>query len=135
MVAGCAIPIAWKVLPSHAKGSWKAHWLRLLWSCKEIVPSTMNVLVLADRGRFARWLFQAIVGLGWHPYLRINLTAGDSLLTGHWKRAVPSVFVTGMLVLRMALFTGQLPLAAALQPRPWPDRPPDYRRKKTNVPP
>jgi hypothetical protein len=27
---------------------------------------------LADRGLYARWLFQRIVRLGWHPVLRIN---------------------------------------------------------------
>jgi len=28
--------------------------------------------VLADRGLYARWLFQAIQRPGWHPFLRIN---------------------------------------------------------------
>lgn len=28
--------------------------------------------MLADRGLYARWLFQQIVRLGWHPLLRIN---------------------------------------------------------------
>jgi hypothetical protein len=27
---------------------------------------------LADRGLYAHWLYQQIVQLGWHPYLRIN---------------------------------------------------------------
>jgi hypothetical protein len=36
------------------------------------VPSTWTVLVLADRGLYARWLFRRIVRLGWHPFLRIN---------------------------------------------------------------
>jgi hypothetical protein len=30
------------------------------------------VLVLADRGLYARWLCGRIVRLGWHPFLRIN---------------------------------------------------------------
>lgn len=30
------------------------------------------MLVLADRGLYARWLFRRIVRLGWHPLLRIN---------------------------------------------------------------
>lgn len=38
---GCAIPVAWIILP-------------------------------ADRGLYARWLFRRIVRLGWHPFLRIN---------------------------------------------------------------
>ena len=36
------------------------------------VPRRFFVIVLADRGLYARWLFQRIVRLGWHPRLRIN---------------------------------------------------------------
>ena len=31
-----------------------------------------TVLVLADRGLYARWLYHRIRRLGWHPFLRIN---------------------------------------------------------------
>jgi hypothetical protein len=31
-----------------------------------------TVVVLADRGLYAKWLFEAICKLGWHPLLRIN---------------------------------------------------------------
>jgi len=30
------------------------------------------VIVLADRGLYAKWLFEHIVSLHWHPFLRIN---------------------------------------------------------------
>ena len=30
------------------------------------------MLVLTDRGLYARWLLRRIVRLGWHPLLRIN---------------------------------------------------------------
>ena len=43
-------------------GSWKGQ-----------VPTDWLVLVLADRGLYARWLYAAIVRCGWHPFLRINL--------------------------------------------------------------
>lgn len=75
--AGTAIPVAWKILRADAKGSWKAHWLRLLRNFGSTLPPEMKVIVLADRGLYARWLFQGIVNLGWHPYLRINATAGE----------------------------------------------------------
>ena len=75
--AGTAIPVAWKILRADAKGSWKAHWLRLLRNFSKTLPPDMKVIVLADRGLYASWLFQGIVGLGWHPYLRINATAGE----------------------------------------------------------
>jgi hypothetical protein len=35
-------------------------------------PADWTVLVLADRGLWARWLFLRIVRWGWHPLLRIN---------------------------------------------------------------
>ena len=30
------------------------------------------MIVLADRGLYAKWLFKAITALGWHPFLRVN---------------------------------------------------------------
>jgi hypothetical protein len=32
----------------------------------------MKVIVMADRGLYAAWLFQAIQELGWHPMLRVK---------------------------------------------------------------
>jgi hypothetical protein len=73
LVRGCAIPVAWKVLPRQAKGSWRPYWESLLAGLKGHVPASWQVLVLADRGLYARWLYTAIVACGWHPFLRINL--------------------------------------------------------------
>src|ERR671922_1099973 len=39
---------------------------------RHLSQSDWTVLVLADRGLWARWLFRRIVRLGWHPLLRIN---------------------------------------------------------------
>jgi hypothetical protein len=61
LVGRCASPIAWTVLPATALGAWKSHWQGLL-----------EVLVLADRGLYAKWLFETSVACGWHPLLRIN---------------------------------------------------------------
>jgi hypothetical protein len=36
------------------------------------VSADWTVIVLADRGLYARWLFTTIQALGWHPFLRIN---------------------------------------------------------------
>lgn len=69
---GCAIPVAWAVLPATAPGAWKLEWLRLLQQLQATIPATMTVIVLADRGLYARWLFRAITHLGWHPLLRVN---------------------------------------------------------------
>jgi len=69
---GCALPVAWQVLPATQPGAWRPHWERLLAALDGAVPGDWQVLVLADRGLYARWLFAAIQQQGWHPYLRIN---------------------------------------------------------------
>jgi hypothetical protein len=69
---GCALPVAWVVLPAGQKHAWKKEWLRLLRLLWRAVPREMTVLVLADRGLYARWLYRRVVRLGWHPLLRIN---------------------------------------------------------------
>src|SRR6267143_641753 len=56
----------------HQPGAWRREWLRLLRGVRPAIPPDWTVLVLADRGLWARWLFGRIVRLGWHPLLRIN---------------------------------------------------------------
>lgn len=73
VLRGCALPVAWKVLGGHEKGSWRPHWEGLLKHLDGCIPVGWQVLVLADRGLYAGWLFQAIHACGWHPFLRINL--------------------------------------------------------------
>ncbi len=70
---GCAVLVAWSVLPAGEKRAWRPEWERLLGCLRGTVPADWTVIVLADRGRYARWLFTTIVGLGWHPFLRVNL--------------------------------------------------------------
>jgi hypothetical protein len=69
---GCAVPVAWKLLRATEKHPWQPEWLALLRHFRHCVPLGWTVIVLADRGLYAKWLFQAIVALGWHPLLRIN---------------------------------------------------------------
>ena len=70
---GCAIPVAWTVVAATRKGAWRPHWLALFDHLQGSVPADWTVLVLADRGLYARWLFQHISKRGWHPFLRLNL--------------------------------------------------------------
>lgn len=75
LVRGCAIPVAWKVLAYNQKGSWHPYWQTLLAHLDGVIPADWTVLVLADRGLYAPWLYRQIVAQGWHPFLRINLGA------------------------------------------------------------
>lgn len=47
---GCAIPVAWTILPATAKHAWRGEWLRLLRQGRPAIPATRTVSVLADRG-------------------------------------------------------------------------------------
>src|SRR5215211_1697357 len=79
---GCAIPVAWAVVQAGEKRAWRPEWERLLGLLHAVVPPDMTVIVLADRGLYARWLFEGIVARGWHPFLRVNL-GGTFCPTGH----------------------------------------------------
>ncbi len=69
---GCAIPVAWAIVPGTQSTSWRWHWEGLLDCLAGYMPAGWTVVVLADRGLYAKWLFQHIVRLHWHPFLRIN---------------------------------------------------------------
>src|SRR5215475_2393320 len=69
---GCGISVAWKIIEAGEKGAWRPHWEGLLASLEGVVPPDWKVIVMADRGLYAAWLFQAIQRLGWHPMLRVN---------------------------------------------------------------
>ena len=84
---GCAVPIAWKVLKATEKHAWKPEWLALLRQFRDLVPANWTVIVLADRGLYAKWLFEAITALGWHPLLRVN--GGGSFRPQGWYHWQP----------------------------------------------
>lgn len=69
---GCAIPVIWTILPATAKHAWRREWLRMRRQVHRAVPRAWTVLVLADRGLYARWLFRRITRLGWPPFVRLN---------------------------------------------------------------
>jgi hypothetical protein len=69
---GCAIPVAWKVLKSEQKGEWQPHWEDLIDHLRAVVPAHWFVLVLADRGLYAQWLYQKCIQVKWHPFRPIN---------------------------------------------------------------
>jgi hypothetical protein len=69
---GCAVPVMWTVLPGGEPGAWEPHWERMLKELAALVPPGWQVLVLTDRGMYSPRLFHCLVGLGWHPFLRIR---------------------------------------------------------------
>lgn len=61
---GCAIPVAWTILPATTKHAWRRHWLRMLRQLRPAIPRGWTVMVLADRRLYARWLCGRSVRLG-----------------------------------------------------------------------
>ncbi|HZQ36379.1 MAG TPA: transposase [Dehalococcoidia bacterium] len=84
---GCAIPVAWTVLPATAPHAWRGDWLRLVRQLRPAIPRPYTVIVLADRGLWAPWLFRRLVRLGWQPLLRVH-QRGQFRPAG-WHRFVP----------------------------------------------
>ena len=69
---GSACPVAWKIMQANVRHAWKPEWIALLQLVQPLVPAGWTVVVMTDRGLYARWLFQQIVALGWHPLMRIT---------------------------------------------------------------
>jgi hypothetical protein len=72
LLASCGIPVAWCIVKATEPGSWKPHWQKLIQQLKDVIPQHWLVVVSADRGLYADWLYQLIISVGWHPFLRIN---------------------------------------------------------------
>ena len=69
---GTALPVAWKVLPANVKGAWEEHWRALLRQLQGAVPEGYTVIALTDRGLWAKWLFEDLRAVGWHPLMRVQ---------------------------------------------------------------
>jgi hypothetical protein len=66
------IPVAWKVFLAKHKQPWQAEWVSLITLLQSCIPADWTVLVLADRGLYAKWLFECIMQANWHPCMRVN---------------------------------------------------------------
>ena len=71
---GCAIPVAWSVLPANEPGAWHPHWCALLRRVADALGPGWTTLVLTDRGLESPELFGVITRLGMHPLMRVKST-------------------------------------------------------------
>jgi len=67
---GCAIPVAWTVMPANKPGKWIDPICELLDLISVAIPDGMRVIVMADRGLRSPNLWKKICDLRWHPYMR-----------------------------------------------------------------
>ena len=96
LLAGSGIPIAWCVVKANQPGSWKPHWHYLINAVADVIGKDFQVLVTADRGLYADWLYQQIVDAHWHPFLRINHQGTYRLSTPQkWQPLVDVVSAPG----------------------------------------
>ena len=84
---GCAVPVAWAVLPGNTPGAWHPHWVALLTRVREALGDGWQVVVLTDRGLESPALFRAVVGLGMHPLMRIK--GGATFRPAGWVKFYP----------------------------------------------
>jgi hypothetical protein len=81
---GCAVPVAWAVLPGGRKGAWHPHWCALLDRVAAALGPGWEAVVLTDRGLESARLFRAIAARGLHPLMRVK--AGGTFQPAGWSR-------------------------------------------------
>lgn len=69
---GCALPVAWTIRLATQPAPWRRPWRRLGRLLRPAIPPGFTVIVLADRGLYAPWMFRRLVRLGWPPFWRRN---------------------------------------------------------------
>jgi len=87
LYGGIGIPVAWKILPAGQPEPWHPHWCALLRCLQPAVGPDWTVVVLSDRGLESPRLFRAVVGVGWHPLMRVK--AGGKFRPAGWARWYP----------------------------------------------
>jgi hypothetical protein len=118
LLSGCGIPIAWCVVKASAPGSWKPHWQKLIKQLQDAIPRRFEVIVTADRGLYAPWLYQLIVEAGWHPFLRINHQGTYRIPPHHtWHPLAEVVRTPGLLWSGQVVCFQTNPLACTLLAR------------------
>ena len=93
---GCAIPVAWRVLPGNQPGEWHPIWVSLIQKLVPAVPSGYQVLALCDRGLYSKRLFTILQSVGWHPFMRIRAQGMYRRIHAKKWRALEKVAFRGM---------------------------------------
>jgi hypothetical protein len=91
---GCALPVAWRVVPAGKPGGWIPPILELLDRLQPAVPEDWTVLVLSDRGLWSPRLWDRIRAMHWHPLLRLQRWVTFRPV-GQRHRQVADTFVSG----------------------------------------
>jgi hypothetical protein len=71
---GTALPIAWVLLPANTKGAWLPPLQALLPDLAGVVPRSIRVVVMTDRGWWSPRLWDACQACHWHLLARVQQT-------------------------------------------------------------
>jgi len=93
---GCAIPVAWRILPGNQAGEWHPIWVSLLQNLSQAIPAGYSVLVLCDRGLYSKRLFETIRARDWHPFMRIGTQGKYRRIRAQKWRPLGQVAFRGM---------------------------------------
>lgn len=92
---GCAMPVAWFIVPAHEPGAWMPHILALIDHLQPAIPADWRTLVLVDRGLWSPKLWHHLQQRQLAPLVRI--AADSQVRPAGWKRTVtPAVLVPKM---------------------------------------
>jgi hypothetical protein len=88
---GCAIPVAWCILPANKKSPWIEPLMELLSSLAPAVGPDLEVVVMTDRGLWSPRLWSAIRQYGWSPLMRLKRNTVFQPLAGCRNQALSLV--------------------------------------------
>lgn len=69
---GCAMPVAWPIVPAQENGAWMPHILARIDHLAPAVPREGRTLVLVDRGLWSPNVWRHLRQRPLHPLLRLN---------------------------------------------------------------
>ncbi|NJO83855.1 MAG: transposase [Blastochloris sp.] len=82
---GCAIPIAWHIVPAQQAGAWMPHILRLIDQIHAAIPAAWRTIVMVDRGLWSPDLWRHLRQRRLHPLQRI--ANGSTVRPVGWDHA------------------------------------------------
>jgi hypothetical protein len=95
LCGGCAIPVAWRMLPGNRPGPWLDPLLALMARLRAGVPPGRRVVVLTDRGLWSPRLWAGLCEMGFTPLMRVHNHTRVTLRKGEPARRAGSLVEAG----------------------------------------
>jgi DDE family transposase len=94
VVAKTAIPVAWHIQATDAKGAWNPIWFELFELLAVAIPADWQVSILTDAGLYSKPFFQELAKRrNWYPLMRITASGFfQAKGTQNWQPLQQGVF-------------------------------------------